>query len=398
MGSNRNEAQFERYRNWQWIKHLVFGDYTTPWAAKLGSISKEIYIVDVCAGAGSYKDERTSKTFDGSPVIFAERAKEYVERNPGRKMQVICVERNRKNFAALQRRVAGFSDLVVAKQGDFARHTDFICGTLGNSPALVVIDPIGLKSIPREACSPLVHRAGKTDVFAILHFKVVHRTGGQLLPTAYANPAIKGAERAAATIDASLGSPRWRWICLDPDLDVEEKERRFLDLYGEHVLGDRYDWKCAYPVRSRFDSGVQYWLVHASNHLDAFLLMNDEIVKLGKHLHFLTYDDPNALEGFAEQEYKGRMKTTLVELEKRVVEFVSGEPGAITTFGRMRDELMKEFFGFVKQGAYSNAVKSLVKQDRLVREERAAAKLLPTERISLPPTPVGVPVVAAEAA
>jgi three-Cys-motif partner protein len=389
MGINRNEAQFARYRDWQWIKHLVFSDYTIPWAAKVGSTSRSIFIADVCAGKGTYTDAATKERFDGSPVIFARRAREYMTQHPDRRMHVICVEKNRNNFEALQQCVSGFENEVILKHGDFGRYTDYICETVGDNPALMVIDPIGLKAIP--ACARLIHRNGKTDLFMILHFKVVHRTAGQLLATAHADPKIKGAVKASETIDAALGSPRWRWKALDPSLSVEQKERAFLDLFYEDVLRDRYTRKCAYGVRAREGSEVQYWLMHASDHLDAFLLMNDEMVKLDRLQHIFTYGD-GALPDLVEQEWDDRYAARLTALEKRIMAFVSAEPGRMTTFGRIRDEMLKGFFGLVKQGAHSNAVKSLVRGDRLLREQRAAAKLEPGERIWLPPSPVRVPV------
>jgi hypothetical protein len=39
-----------QYRNWQWTKHLALADYVVPWAAKLGSIARTIFIVDLFAG------------------------------------------------------------------------------------------------------------------------------------------------------------------------------------------------------------------------------------------------------------------------------------------------------------------------------------------------------------
>ena len=390
MATNRNEAQFERYRDWQWIKHLVFRDYPKPWSAKVGSTAREVYVADVCAGAGTYTDKRTGKKYDGSPVIFATRALEYVQKHPNRLMQVICVERNQRNFVALEKRLSGFGDLVIVRHGDFARHTDFICDTIGDAPALILIDPIGLKAIPAAMCSPLIHRRGKTDVFLILHLKVIHRTGGQLILTGEGNPLIPGAEHAAQTIDAALATSAWRRIALGEG-SAETKERAYLSLYFQNVLGNRYRWKCAYPVRSRSTSSVQYWLVHASNHLDAFLLMNDEMVKLDQRLHVATYDDPDALPGFAESEYEAHAETAQAQLERQMVELVANAPGGVLPFGCLRDELLTEFFGRVKQGAYGTAVRNLVKQGRLEREERVAARFELTERISLPRPPIVVP-------
>ena len=81
MARNKNQAQFDRYRAWQWIKHQALADHVVPWARKLGSISRVIFIVDLFAGAGTYTDVRTGEKTDGSPVIFARRAARYAEEN-----------------------------------------------------------------------------------------------------------------------------------------------------------------------------------------------------------------------------------------------------------------------------------------------------------------------------
>ena len=83
LPKNRNERQFEEYREWQWCKHTALRDYIVPWSSIVGSTSKEIYVADMFAGAGSYDDEVTGKKVDGSPVIFARRARDYNEQHPG---------------------------------------------------------------------------------------------------------------------------------------------------------------------------------------------------------------------------------------------------------------------------------------------------------------------------
>lgn len=164
---------------------------------------------------------------------------------------------------------------------------------------------------------------------------------------------------------------------------VEARERAYLALYFESVLGSRYSYKCSYAVRSTYTSKVQYWLVHASDHLDAHLLMNDEIVKLETRLYAETYGQ-DAIEEFIEHEIQMRMDEVECRLRERVFEVVSAAPGHKIAFAALRDALLPEFFGQVKQGAYSRAVKSLIAEDRLVREQRAAAKLAPGEMLSFP--------------
>lgn len=86
MPRNRNERQFDEYREWQWIKHLILRDYAYLWSVILGKAYGRIVVVDTCAGAGSYTDPDTGETIsEGSPVIFARRAKAYTrERGPGK--------------------------------------------------------------------------------------------------------------------------------------------------------------------------------------------------------------------------------------------------------------------------------------------------------------------------
>jgi three-Cys-motif partner protein len=357
-----------------------------PWAAKLGSIARTIFIIDLFAGAGTYKDARTGEKHDGSPVIFARLAQRYAKDHPGKELRVICVERNRKNADALSERVAGFGDIVTVLVGASSRHLAKICATIGNAPALILFDPIGLKPIAAETIKPLLHRKGKTDVFMVLHFKVIHRTAGMLLRTGHADPNIPGAIRAAAMLDAVFDAVRWRMIAKNPRLrTIEERERAYLDLYFEEVLESRYEWCCAYAVRGRFGAKVQYWLVHASNHLDAHLLMNDEIVKLEERLYAKTYEeaDERLLEGFATEEFKAQIAHDEERLKKRVLEAVAAAGGTMS-FGHLRDLLLPEFFGRVKQGAYSRACKALVKEGRLEREASLRAKIELSEHLSLP--------------
>jgi three-Cys-motif partner protein len=381
--TNRNRAQFERYRAWQWIKHLALADYVVPWAMKLGSTSTIIYVVDLFAGAGTYLDLLTGEKQDGSPVIFARLAKRYAEQRPGRSLRVICCERDRKNHAALVERLKGFGAIVTVLRGGFADHVNRILTAIRDSPSLILFDPIGLKPISAETIKPLLHRKGKTDVFMVLHFKVLHRTAGQLLDTGFGDPSIDGAEETARTFDAVFGTPRWRMIAKSPRYrTAEDRERAFVDLYFEEVLAGRFDYLCAYSVRARFAAKTQYWLVHASGHLDAHLLMNDEIVKLEDTLFRRTYGT-DAMPDVIEHEISARHEQADADLRTRALEALSAATGHTMTFGELRDALVPEFFGRVKQGAYSRVVKTLVNDNLVAREARAAAKLEPSERLSL---------------
>lgn len=171
-------------------------------------------------------------------------------------------------------------------------------------------------------------------------------------------------------------------------MTAAERERRYVDVYFEDVLGSRYGHKCAFPVRRRYTSAVQYWLVQASDSLDGFLLMNDEIVKLNELLLYSDFDPGGSFEGFAEWEVEQHRTRELAALQDAAWRHVASSPAGQIAFGALRDALLKDFFGRVKQGAYTKAVKLLVKQGRLEREEqREAAALKDWELITLAASP-----------
>jgi hypothetical protein len=225
----------------------------------------------------------------------------------------------------------------------------------------------------------LVH----TDAFIVLHFKVVHRTGGMLVPTGHPNPEIKVASKNAATLDAVFGGPRWRYIAVDPKLDAAQRERKYVNLYFEDVLGGRYRYKCAFPVRRQYKSPVQYWLVHASNHEKPFALMSDEIVKLNELLLYRDLNRPGSLPGLAEWDVEQHRTRELAALEDAALAAVAAAPDGRIRFGALRAALMQDFFGRVRSGAYAKAVKNLVRGDKLDREQRKAAALTDDEYLSL---------------
>lgn len=384
--ATREQRFFRRVRLWTWIKHTILADYFVPWAMKVGSSAPEIFVIDAFAGAGSYKDALTGETRDGSPVIAALRAQEYARRRPGKSMRVIAVERDRTNYEALVRRVGGFSELVIVRHGSFITHVDEITQIVGNAPVLVLLDPIGLKQINAAACKRLLDRPGKTDAFVIVDFQIVHRTAGQLLSDGAPNPAIAGSAANAANIDAFFdGSARWREIATS-SRSRSAREQAYLDLYFAEVLSGRFDRMCVYPVKPRYDGPVKYWIVQASSHIDALLLMNDEIVKVDQELYLRTYADENALPGIAESLYAAEMERRHEALEKEILELVVKAGAAGTTFGAVTSELLPRYFGLVKQGRYSRVTKTLVRDGEVKREQRAAAKLKEDERLWTAPT------------
>lgn len=363
-------------REWTWIKHTILSRYLRPWSRKVGTLSDTIWVVDCFAGAGSYDDTVTGEHVEGSPVISAVEARRYANSRPGRQMRVICVERNRKNYEDLVARVSGFDDVVTTFHGNFGRHIETVTQMIGNDPALILLDPIGLKAITAETCRALLERKGKTDIFVIVDFGIVHRTRGQLLAHGMPNPDIPGAAANAANIDAFFGgSKRWRQV--EKWRPVEEREQSYLQIYYEEVLDEWFDYRSACPVRSTYDATPEYWMVNAASHIDAYHVMNDEIVKVDRELYFRTHE--GAFPELVEEQYEEKVKTRLAALERDILAHVRAAGTRGVTFENVVVSLIDAHFGQVKvgkwSGDYARTVRKLI-DDGLVRrqkERRAAA-------------------------
>lgn len=304
-------------------------------------------------------------------------------------MRVICCEKNRRNFALLQKAVQRFAPHVTTLPGNFRRHVPTIMEQLGNAPALVLLDPIGVATIPADSWRPLLERTGKTDLFIVLHMAGVHRVGGWLTPDGKPSSEIPGARRGVAMMDRVFNGPRWRKIAVDPALAGKEhreaRERRYLELFYEDVIGSRMKFKCCCEVRAVYGGPVKYWLVMASDDFKAYQLMNDEIVKVNEILLGREYGTAGTIDGFAEADLVAQRAHVEERLMPEfVLDLLRGVPGGTLPEGVIEEKLLSRFFGQVKSNVPWRVVKGLCKGDRLVREKTKGAGVDPMEMISLP--------------
>jgi three-Cys-motif partner protein len=389
MSRNSNESQFEKYRDWQWIKHLILRNYAYAWSSIVGRSAREIFAVDACAGAGSYTDPDTGQTIrEGSPVIFAKQARAYTEeRGPGKSMHVICCEKNRKNFRSLVGNVQPYQPHVTTLEGGFHRYVPLIAERLGNSPAMILLDPIGVATIPAYTWRPLLERTAKTDMFFVLHFGGVHRVGGWLQADGMPKPHVAPARRGAENMDRVFNGPEWRAIAVDPALEGgdeqrRERERRYVALFCDEVIGSRHAWKGFIEVRARFSAPVKYWLVHASDDEKPYELMNDQVVRVNELLLNRENGEEGQLPGFAEAVLDAHREGMWRELEEAIQTLVASASGSEMPFGAIRKRLAPRFFGRVRWTGYGIAIRHLCREGRVVRErDKVNAKFEELEMI-----------------
>jgi len=145
---------------------------------------------------------------------------------------------------ALAERMSGCSDVATVHKGGFGELAGQIAAEIGDAPALILLDPIGLKAIGASACKTLLHRAGKTDVFVIVDFTIAYRAAGQLFDDGEPDPKDAGAAALAANVDDFFGGSR-EWLPIIRSRRSERVERGLIDLYFEKVLGGRFKYKAS---------------------------------------------------------------------------------------------------------------------------------------------------------
>ena len=377
---------FATYRGWQWIKHQILTEYITRWARMVGSFAPKIHIVDTFAGAGHYDGPDGGKV-QGSPIIEARACLVYNGQfsQQSRTMDLFCIEADQENFRKLEEALNLFGSVVRIRGGDYFIHIPEVLNDIKSDPTLVLFDPMGLKPITADRCRPLLARAGKTDVFVVVDFQIVHRTSGQMLPNGDPNPAHKTAAALVANLDGFFNTTAWRSIAMNSKLTTADRERLYLDLYFRHVLGERYNFHCAYAVRARVGAPPEYWIVNASNNVRALWLMNDCLASVDPKLMEKTITAPNQLTGFVDAAVEAYRSDVESEFEAAMIATLD-KAGGTLSFAKVSDALLAQFFGRVDEPAYARVAKRLVKNGRLSRQQRPAAKLDPTEILSLSTT------------
>jgi hypothetical protein len=111
--------------------------------------------------------------------------------------------------------------------------------------------------------------------------------------------------------------------------------------------------------------------------------MNDAIVKVDEMLMSKTYMDPGFLPGLGEASIDAYRAATFSGLQAAILAAIQDKGGPVT-FDQLRRLLVPANFGKVKEGVYAKAVKSLVRAEKLRRQQRVAAKLEPSEKLGLP--------------
>jgi three-Cys-motif partner protein len=352
----------------------LLAGYLKPLCYKLGSSCgprrpwKHVWIVDGMAGQGAYAPDAGGRVQDGSPLIAAKWAKQLQIDRHYPIVRCVNVEADTDNFVQLERNLAAWRDVAIALRGEFADHVDDIIDMIGTDPALVFLDPFGVKGIEMEIIEKLLGRGAKTKTELLVHFsdRTFKRMAGNLSDNTARKPVgVKSANAKLTQLDRVVGTPMWRRIWDSPEYDNKEAMDRIAELYLSE-LRRRIGFANQILMRDNYGDTPAYRLVFCTGSPHGV-----EQVSHLAHRYETELKDrarPGQIDLFSEQEARQQ----LTALRDRIQALgVQRDP---ITPQEIRHLLVPELFGLHSSTDYAKAIRELVARGTVDRDNPVGIK------------------------
>lgn len=252
------------------IKHIILQKYLPPWAVILGSRYRQLAYFDCFAGPGEYELE--GKPVEGSPVIAVKSAIDFLRTRSGQSLVMYLVEDNPKQIERLEANLRQLQPYPRNLKVNFlgADSRSYIPNLLESlrtlGPSFFLIDPYG-HPLPLPVINRILQR-DRTEVFInLMWFRINMDLGNPL---------------AEKRLNEFFGDESWRSERF-MRLHGAEREKAFLK-----YVAARLACKFLLPFKIRYDvedsqggNRTKYYLLHASNHIKAVLLMKEVMWPLG---------------------------------------------------------------------------------------------------------------------
>lgn len=299
-------------------KHLVLRAYMNAWLPILGLRNDRILFVDGFAGPGEYTGGE-----DGSPVI-ALRA--LVEHNAKESLIAevvyLFIEQDEERARHLEALVEEYRDRlpktakVNVMPGTFDIAMTEALDALDSqgkrmAPALVMIDPFGIKGLPMEVVRRILSTP-KCEVYISFMYESMNR--------------FLGTEEFAPHLDSLFGTERWREAL---GLEGDERRRFLYSLYADQLRGAGATFVVHFDL---YEEGrLVYAIFFASQHELGCDRMKQAIWKVAPEGGFafrgtrspqlrLEVDEPDfaPLQALLREEFGGRGGISIDELQRFV--------------------------------------------------------------------------------
>ncbi len=263
---------FEGKRSWSVIKDQVLSSYMSPYLAKVKSLKKRILLIDGFAGPGAFENGAP-----GSPLIMCQAAEKYAKGNYRAFFFNNKPDFHEKLTSILDKQ--GWLGAATPILGDTTKLLPQIPNLLRDQTVFLYLDPFGPTGSPYSLIEPFLTRNNSysTEIVIMMHMPIAHRLAARnVVAEGRADEPL--IQRYHQTMNEIFGGDYWKPIMFAPNLSAEEREFQLIEAYRAKLAAHLpYTGYC--PVRKGEQDRIKYFIVFASRHPDAMLLMHDAMIK-----------------------------------------------------------------------------------------------------------------------
>lgn len=378
----KQDAFFTGAKTWSKRKHRLLAKYLKPFSAKVGSRSKEIYIIDGFAGAAKYGDD-----YEGSPLVLARIADDCATWQNPVSLKIINIEAKHTHYKSLCEATQSWVErnIVTNRHGQFGALIPEIMFKVGEVPAFFFIDPYGPSPLHFAYLRPILERRQPiTELIINFDADGLRRLADDLRAKTSTKVGQKACETIVANVTNILGRDRWRQYFATDRLSAYERERFLVEDYTDSLSHFGYR-VVAYPIREVIDQRPKYWLIYCTRHPDGVMLMNGFIRREEDELIRESYerDGQQPLFDPVEKEIQDRRS----ELKRLVYEYVNRNRR--TTRGAIKQHFVEERFAEFHETDYNAIVQEFLNED-LLKAIHGRKKINDNEPLTYTPPREGV--------
>ena len=285
--SKNNEYFFIAKKSWSVIKDSLLERYLEPYFSKILGTQKPVFYVDAFAGKGKFDDGNP-----GSPIIALEKISKALEITHFKRPSIEACFIELNHFDDLEKNLKNYKNFFIVK-GSYEKNIEQQLIGKQFQNVFVYIDPYGIKSLYfsifekisnmelnsiemlvnfnsfgfiREACNAMGVNFDVEDLDDLLEIEVRSKDSKQ---------------KSINDLNEVAGGDYWQEIIEDKrsgKINGYDAEKQFSERYCEK-LRSQFDYVLNMPIRLNKGQRPKYRMIHATNHAQGCVLMNDNMCK-----------------------------------------------------------------------------------------------------------------------
>ena len=233
-------------------KHAILRRYLQAWFPKLTSFHGRVVFIDGFAGPGRYEGGEP-----GSPLVALEVVQHHTHDMSNKELIFLFVEEDEQRYAHLAQEIDSLATPAFLKiqhvLGSFDDVMSQVLTSLGEktmAPAVIMIDPFGVKGMPLHIIEELA-KFPKTEMLISFMYESMNR----FMSTPEFEPHL----------DLLFGTRDWRQAMSIQD--PNQKHRFMVNLYTDQLKKAGMEYQCTFGMKDK-GNRLEYDLVFATHSID----------------------------------------------------------------------------------------------------------------------------------